>query len=180
MPYPSAAEIDSLATRWNIDDIIIFAFAAEHARLPVQPQDIRNYLLAIEDRRIRMFGPTELQLARAQPVMFYAYAQDNGGPPTSKDSLRAYLKTMGIIDENGNLIRYPIAGEGYPPGSVSGIVPPEPDGKEPPTEPSFDFGSLLTDAKLWAMGHPLESAGIAVGLYWYMGGKLPLLGKRRR
>jgi len=134
----------------------------------------------VEDARQRLFKPAELMVQRAQPVMLYAYMQDNGGKPPSAESLTNYLKSQGIINANNNIIRYPIPGEGYPPGSEGGTPPPE-DGPElPAPAPSFSFNTIMSDATRWASRNPLAAGAIVVGLYWYMGGKLPILGKRGR
>lgn len=112
MAYPNSDQIQQAATTLGADPIYVYAFAADHQRVPTNATEIQAFIAMLRQFSLVPSGPVDAQYTAA-------FVQSHGVVPEG-GQLDLWLQQQGIIGPQGQLQPGIVAaGQGYPPGGAS-------------------------------------------------------------
>lgn len=187
MAYPNADQIQGFVNAYHSDPLSVYAFSAQHGRIPNDGSEMAGFLAAVKAEAARLGTGTEFVLG---------FVQDRGGTPNSWDAWVNWQVDNGILtkDKSDALVptgKYPWAGMNYPPGGAPvnptlapapPVLTPAPPGTITTVSPGTTPGAVLdfnwSSIRSYIFAHPLQSALVAgVGYLYFFG--MPK-GHRRR
>jgi len=170
---PTLDQIQQLANQWGVDPLSVAAFAGANRRLPNNQNELATF--------VGVLTPVA-QADGLDLTIIEGYLQESRATTSSiagidKTQIVQWAQSRNYLDQNGNLVFTPIAGQGYPNGENLGSVPggvPSPT----PAPASAPLGIQLPsipDVVLPVVGpvSPLLLGGVGVAGYL-------LLSRRRR